>query len=121
MYKIIETDNFQQDKKYYQKKLTKGGFKELEKALEYLYKKFDKDSFEGTNFYTDLTYGGRAYKLRIGIKAMKLSQSKGMRTIYYAIKDDREVYMLMLYRKADLDPSTNELKATIGDIMASYL
>lgn len=121
MYKIIETDNFISDKKYYRKKLSKAGYNELEDSLEDLYCQFDQDKFDGDNFFTDIKTNGRAYKLRIGIKSMKLSKSNGMRTIYYAVNEEQEVYMLMLYRKADLDPSTNELKNTVADIMRAYL
>lgn len=121
MYNIIETDYFKKNKKYYKKKFTPAGYKELEDSLDALYDQFDTETFEGDNFYTEVENDGRAYKLRIGIKAMKLSQSNGIRTIYYAIKDDKEVYMLALYRKADMDPSTNELKTLVSDIMKTYI
>lgn len=41
------------------------------------------------------------YKVRVANSDMKVGKSNGYRIIYYAIKDDQEVYLLTIYYKKD--------------------
>ena len=120
MFKIIETSYFERDLKYYKKKLTSQGYKELKSKLDMLYDDFGDGKFSGDTFYADEIGVNKAKKVRIGIKKMNLGQSNGMRCIYYIVKDDQEVYMITIYRKADMEPSNNELKEVVKDFIDNY-
>lgn len=120
MFKVIVTSLFEKDLKYYKKKLSPQGFEELEGKLDLLYDEFVKGQFSGDTFYADETSNNEAKKLRIGIKKMNLGQSNGMRCIYYIVKDDQEVYMVSIYRKADMDPSNTELKIVVNEFIKNY-
>lgn len=58
---------------------------------------------------------GHTYKVRAANTDTKAGKSNGYRIIYYAIKDDREIYLLTIYHKKDdiRVPSNAELKELV--------
>jgi len=121
MYEVIVTDFFEKNLKYYKKKLSKPGYKELESKLENIYDDLQQGKFDGDTVYASKDSMDKAIKLRIGIKKMNLGQSNGMRCIYYVVNEDNEVYIITIYMKADMDPSSSELKSVIEKVISDYM
>ncbi len=72
-----------------------------------------------TNPTTGISLGNNAYKIRISIKSKGSGKSGGARVITYVITEDKEVYLLTIYDKDELDTiDDNTLRKIIRDIQA---
>ena len=61
--------------------------------------------------------GNGAYKIRLAIKSKGKGKSGGARIITYVVTDDKEVYLLTIYDKAELDSVDDKtLKKVIAQI-----
>ena len=47
--------------------------------------------------------GNNAYKIRISIKSKKTEKSGGARIITYLVTEDKEIYLLTIYDKSELE------------------
>jgi mRNA-degrading endonuclease RelE of RelBE toxin-antitoxin system len=62
--------------------------------------------------------GYNAYKLRISIKSKGAGKSCGARVITYVVTENKEVYLLTIYDKADMDSvDDNTLRKIIKNII----
>jgi hypothetical protein len=52
---------------------------------------------------TGTSLGNNTYKIRIAIKSKGTGKSGGARAITYVVTENKEVYLLTIYDKADLD------------------
>ncbi len=115
-YKIIPTERFNSDVKYYIKK------KHYVRIGEDIKKVTDElqngnligDEIPGLKVESD----GHTYKVRTANSDTKVGTSNGYRVIYYVIRDDKEVYLLTIYSKKDDSriPSNKE----IVELVAKY-
>lgn len=99
MYKIIPTDRFNSDVKYYIKKkhYTKIG-EDIRTITDELQNgNLVGDEISGLKVESD----GHTYKVRVANSDMKVGESNGYRIIYYAIREDGEIYLLTIYSKKD--------------------
>ena len=91
-YKIIVTPKFskaiKQLKKKYQK--IKKDFKECIDVLE-------KNPLAGTSL------GSGLYKLRLKSSDISKGKSGGFRIIYYLVTEDKELYLLTIYSKSEIE------------------
>lgn len=116
MYKVIPTERFNSDVKFYIKK------KHYVRIGEDIKKVTDElqngnligDEIPGLKVESD----GHTYKVRTANSDMKVGESNGYRIIYYAIREDGEVYLLTIYSKKDdlRVPSNKE----IVELVAKY-
>ena len=61
--------------------------------------------------------GNNAYKVRIAIKSKGAGKSGGGRVITYVITEDKEIYLLTIYDKGELDTiDDNTLRRIIKNI-----
>jgi mRNA-degrading endonuclease RelE of RelBE toxin-antitoxin system len=64
-----------------------------------------------------IALGMQAYKLRMAIRSKGRGKSGGARVIYYLITAQKEVWLLSVYDKADLDNlGMHEIQQLIDDI-----
>ena len=64
--------------------------------------------------------GNNTFKIRIGIKSKGAGKSGGGRVITYIVTDSKEVYLLTIYDKAELETVNNlTLKRIINNIVSS--
>ena len=99
MYEVIPTDHFKRDIKHY-----------IEKK-KYIHITDDvrkiTDELEAGNLIGDeiprlkVEASGHAFKVRSSNSDTKVGKSNGYRIIYYAIKDNLEIYLLTIYYKKD--------------------
>ena len=63
--------------------------------------------------------GNNSYKIRIAIKSKGSGKSGGARVITYLVTENKEVYLLTIYDKADLDTVDDKtLRKIIRDIQS---
>ena len=91
-YNIIPIDKFKKEAKRLIKK-----YPSLKKELSELNLLLITNPTAGTPL------GNDSYKIRLGIKSKNTGKSGGARIITYVISEDKEVYLLTIYDKADLD------------------
>ena len=91
-YNIIPIDKFKKQAKRLIKK-----YPSLKKELSEL------NSLLTTNPIAGTALGNDAYKIRLAIKSKSTGKSGGARIITYVITDNKEVYLLTIYDKAELD------------------
>lgn len=99
MYNVIPTEQFKKDVKYYRNKKK---FTHITDDITVIVEKLQSgdlvgDELEGLR----LESKGHTYKVRVANSDTKSGQSNGYRIIYYAIKDDFEIYLLTVYYKKD--------------------
>jgi len=86
-------------------------FKKEAKRLIKKYRQLSKDPTSGTSL------GNDAYKIRLAIKSKGKGKSGGARVITYVITENKEVYLLTIYDKAELDSIDDKtLKKAISQI-----
>ena len=116
MYRIIPTERFNADVKYYVKKKRYVHIGEdIKKVTDELQNgNFIGDEIPGLKVESD----GHTYKVRSANSDMKAGESNGYRMIYYAVREDGEVYLLTIYSKKDDSraPSNKE----IVELVAKY-
>lgn len=91
-YNIIPVDKFKKEAKRLIKK-----YPSLKKELSELSLLLIKNPTAGTPL------GNDSYKIRLAIKSKNTGKSGGARIITYVITEDKEVYLLTIYDKGDLD------------------
>lgn len=91
-YNIIPIDKFKKEAKRLIKK-----YPSLKKELSEL------NSLLTTNPTAGMPLGNDSYKIRIAIKSKNTGKSGGARIITYVITENKEVYLLTIYDKAELD------------------
>lgn len=62
---------------------------------------------------TGTSLGGDIYKIRIAIKSKGKGKSGGGRVITYVVKENKEVYLLTIYDKSELDSVDDKLLKNI--------
>lgn len=99
MYKIIPTERFNSDVKYYIKKKHYTRIGEDIKSItnELQNGNLIGDEIPGLKIESD----GHVFKVRAVNSDMKVGLSNGYRIIYYAIREDGEIYLLTIYSKKD--------------------
>ena len=91
-YSIVPTDKFKKEAKRLIKK-----YPSLKSELAALNKDLSKNPGSGTSL------GNDTYKIRIAIKSKGKGKSGGARVITYLITENKEVYLLTVYDKAEFD------------------
>lgn len=116
MYTIIPTERFNSDVKYYIKKKHYIRIGEDIRTIT--------DELQNGNLIGDEIYGlkiesdGHTFKVRAANSDAKVGSSNGYRIIYYAVREDGEIYLLTIYSKKDdiRVPSNKE----IIELVAQY-
>ena len=116
MYTVIPTDKFSKDVEYYVKKKK---FKHIGNDIGKIVTALEGGHLLGDDipgFQHD--FNGQAYKVRAANTDTHVGKSNGYRIIYYAIRDDLEIYLLTIYYKKEDNriPSNND----IIDIIEMY-
>lgn len=105
-YKIIPTSNFKKEAKRLLKK-----YPSLKEELYSLYDSLSKTPNLGTLIFSN------TYKIRLAIKSKHKGKSGGARVLTYLINENKEVYLLSIYDKAEFDTITDQtLKLIIESI-----
>ena|ERR1051326_6931893 len=105
-YNIIPTQKFIKEAKRLIRK-----YPSLKSELVELNKTLSDNPTIGTSL------GNNAYKIRIAIKSKGKGKSGGARVITYLVTENKEVYLLTIYDKADLGMiDDNTLKRIINSL-----
>lgn len=111
-YQIIQTEQFENDVKYY---LKKKKYKHILDDVDAVVEELEKgnllgDPIPGLVFDEEITV-----KVRIANSDTKVGKSNGYRMIYYVVKDDGEIYLLTIYYKKDDNriPTNEEIKELV--------
>lgn len=91
-YSVIPIDKFKKEAKRLIKK-----YPSLKQELSQLNKTLISSPATGTSL------GNNAYKIRISIKSKGAGKSGGARIITYVVTENKEIYLLTIYDKAELD------------------
>lgn len=91
-YSVILIEKFKKEAKRLSKK-----YPSLKTELKELFTLLAENPTIGTPL------GNNTYKIRIAIKSKGVGKSGGARVITYVISNDRQVYLLTIYDKAELD------------------
>jgi len=106
-YSVIPIDRFKKEAKRLAKK-----YPSLKNELSELNKTLTRNPETGTPL------GNNAYKIRLAIRSKGKGKSRGARVITYLITEEKEVYLLAIYDKSELDNiDDNVLKTIITDLM----
>lgn len=95
-YNIIPIEKFKKDAKRLIRK-----YPSLKNELIELYPLLQKNPTAGTSL------GHNTFKLRIAIRSKSVGKSGGARIITYVVTENKEIYLLTIYDKADLDSIDN--------------
>lgn len=116
MYKIIPTERFNLDVKYY---IKKKHYIKIGEDIKTITNELQNGNLIGNEIPgLKLESNGHTYKVRVANSDMKTCSSNGYRIIYYAIREDGEIYLLTIYSKKDdiRIPSNKE----IVELVAKY-
>ena len=91
-YNVIPIDKFKKEAKRLVKK-----YPSLKNEL------FKLNVLLESNPTTGTSLGNNAYKIRIAIKSKGAGKSGGARVITYVITENKEIYLLSIYDKGELD------------------
>ena len=91
-YSVIPIEKFKKEAKRLIRK-----YPSLKKELSEL------SSLLQTNPTAGTSLGNNAFKIRVAIKSKGTGKSGGARAITYVVTENKEVYLLTIYDKADLD------------------
>jgi len=91
-YSVIPIEKFKKEAKRLVKK-----YPSLKNELNELASLLQANPTAGTSL------GNNTYKIRIAIKSKGTGKSGGARAITYVVTENKEVYLLTIYDKADLD------------------
>ncbi len=91
-FSVIPTDKFKRDARRLIRK-----FPSLKKELEDLGTALETSPEIGTPL------GNDTYKIRLAVKSKGKGKSGGARVITYLISPDKEVYLLTVYNKSEVD------------------
>lgn len=116
-YEIIPTEKFIDDLEHYERKRK---FRHIDDDVQTVVDELEKgnligDAIDGLS----LPCGEDTYKVRAVNSDMRQGKSNGYRILYYAIKNDKTIYLLTVYYKKDNNriPSKNEIK----DLIEKYV
>lgn len=99
MYTVIPTEQFEKDVKYY---IKKKGFTHIGTDIKAITDELEKRNLIGAEIPgLRIPTDGHTFKVRSANTDTKAGQSNGYRIIYYAVRDDAEVYLLTIYYKKD--------------------
>ncbi len=105
-YSVIPIDKFRKEAKRLIKK-----YPSLKKELNDLNTLLTANPTAGTSL------GNNTYKIRISIKSKGTGKSGGARVITYIVTENKEIYLLIIYDKAELDTiDDNTLRKIIRTI-----
>jgi mRNA-degrading endonuclease RelE of RelBE toxin-antitoxin system len=91
-YSVIPIDKFKKEAKRLIKK-----YPSLKEELEFLAEHLANNPTAGT------ALGNNTYKIRIVIKSKGSGKSGGARMITYLVTENKEVYLLTIYDKSEMD------------------
>ncbi|TAH01145.1 MAG: hypothetical protein EAZ15_07820 [Sphingobacteriales bacterium] len=91
-FSVIPIDKFKKEAKRLIKK-----YPSLKKEL------FELSSILQVNPTSGTSLGNNTFKIRIAVKSKGSGKSGGARVITYAVTENKEIYLLTIYDKADLD------------------
>ncbi|MGN6342886.1 MAG: hypothetical protein ACTHMD_17330 [Flavisolibacter sp.] len=91
-FSIVPTERFKKEAKRLSKK-----FPSLKAELTQLNKTLTHQSDIGTPL------GNNSYKIRLGIRSKGKGKSGGGRVITYLVTETKEIYLLTIYDKSELD------------------
>ena len=91
-YSVIPIEKFKKEAKRLVKK-----YPSLKKELAELNQLLISNPTVGTSL------GNNAYKIRISIKSKGTGKSGGARVITYVVTENKEIYLLTIYDKGELD------------------
>ena len=98
-YEVIPTPKFEEDLDYYERKRK---FKHIEDDVNGEVEKIEEGTLVGDAMYdVHLNDGEDVYKVRAVNTDTKKGKRNGYRIIYYAIKNEKVVYLLTVYYKKD--------------------
>jgi mRNA-degrading endonuclease RelE of RelBE toxin-antitoxin system len=107
-FSVIPSDKFKREAKRLIKK-----YPSLKEELVDLNATLEKAPDTGT------ALANNTYKIRLAIKSKGKGKSGGARTITYVVTDNKEVYLLTIYDKAEFDNIDDKtLKAIIASLNA---
>lgn len=115
LFNVILTPVFLSDLEYYKKKKK---YRRIDEDISDIVSELEKGNFIGDEIANlKLPVGESSYKVRAANSDMRVGKSNGYRIIYYVVKDDFDVFLLIIYSKKDHDNiSENE----ILDIISVY-
>ena len=115
-FKIISTEKFKSDLKYY---AGKKKYFHITKDVEGVIGELEQGNFVGDMIPNlKIEANGHAYKVRAANTDMKVGKSNGYRIIYYVVMDDKVVYLLTIYSKKDDDKVLSNKE--IVELIAKY-
>jgi mRNA-degrading endonuclease RelE of RelBE toxin-antitoxin system len=91
-YSVIPIEKFKKDAKRLVRK-----YPSLKKELSELTTLLQSNPTAGTSL------GNNTFKIRIAIKSKGVGKSGGARVITYVVTENKEIYLLTIYDKVDLD------------------
>lgn len=106
-YEVIPTERFKKDLQYYIKKKK---FNNIIDDIEKVTDKLKQGDLIGDSIpaLKKINTGNHTYKVRVANTDTRVGKSNGYRIIYYAIKDDKRIYLLTIYyKKEDKNIPTN--------------
>lgn len=99
MYTVIPTEQFEKDVRYY---IKKKGFRHIGEDIKAVTDELEKGNLIGTEIPgLKIPADGHTFKVRSANTDTRAGKSNGYRIIYYAVRDDEEVYLLTIYYKKD--------------------
>ena len=105
-YSVIPIEKFKKEAKRLVKK-----YPSLKKELSELNTLLVSNPTAGTSL------GNNAYKIRISVKSKGAGKSGGARVITYVVTENKEIYLLTIYDKGELDTvDDNTLRRIIKNI-----
>ncbi|MBQ8569870.1 MAG: hypothetical protein IJ446_11695 [Oscillospiraceae bacterium] len=96
-YKVIATDKFLDDVKYYIKKKK---FTHIDEDIDKIAALLEQGNLVGDPI-SNVSIKNKTYKVRVANSDTHQGKSNGYRIIYYAVTEDFEVYLLTIYYKKD--------------------
>ncbi len=115
MYTVIPTEQFEKDVKFY---LKKKKFKHIASDIKSVTDELERGNLIGDEIPNlKVSLIGHTFKVRTANSDTGAGKSNGYRIIYYAVKDDKEIYLLTIYYKKDDNniPSNNEIANLIKE------
>lgn len=105
-FRVVPTPLFAKQVKTLAKK-----YRSLGKDLMELGKRLSKDPLIGSSL------GNNVYKVRLAIKSKGKGKSGGARVITYVVTEDKEVFLLSIYDKSELDSlDAKTIKSMVKEI-----
>lgn len=99
MYRVIPTERFEKDVKFY---IKKKGFIHIGEDIKRITDELKRGNLVGKEIPgLKIESDEHIYKVRSANSDTKSGQSNGYRILYYVIKDDGEIYLLTIYYKKE--------------------